>query len=346
MVRFYAFLFMSTFWWGCDTVRPDIPVAEKAPQLDLRVEHLLPRESRDLFGEQPTFEVLISGLGWAEGPAVLPDGSVIVSDVENNRVMRWKDGEVSVAIPRSGGVDDDYSKEPGSNGLMMHPWGNLLLCRHGSRDVLMTDKRPDKPATDDVGLTVWASHYRGKRLNSPNDLVVTPNNQLLFTDPPYGLPGQWDSPERELDFCGVYHTTGDSVHLLTKAYSRPNGIGLSPDNKTLYLSNSNAKRAVVTATPITFAEDPLPPTLGEPRILLDATHLVGKEPGVPDGLCVAKNGRIFATAPGGVWVLEPDGRVIAKVRTGLKVANVTLDPSEDWLYLASDYYLIRIKTTP
>jgi gluconolactonase len=192
----------------------------------------------------------------------------------------------------------------------------------------------------DSQFTVLADNYLGKRFNSPNDLVIAKDGSILFTDPIYGLPGREKSTVREMDYCGVFRIDPSGiVHLLSKQYLRPNGIGLSPDNKTLYVADSDRSRLTITATPIlddTFA-------LGEPIYLVEAAHLAQKEKGSTDGLAVGKNGRIFATAPGGVWILEPDGKVIAKISTGLPVANVELAPNEDWLYLTSDYYLLRIK---
>jgi gluconolactonase len=199
----------------------------------------------------------------------------------------------------------------------------------------------DAPLDAPVGpFTVLADNYQGKRFNSPNDLVIAKDGSILFTDPIYGLPGRENSTVREMDYCGVFRIDpSGTVHLLSKQYLRPNGIGLSPDNKTLYVADSDRSRLTITATPIlddTFA-------LGEPVYLIEAADLVGKVKGSTDGLAVGKNGRIFATAPGGVWILEPDGKVIAKISTGLRVANVELAPNEDWLYLTSDYYLLRIK---
>ena len=131
------------------------------------------------------------------------------------------------------------------------------------------------------------------------------------------------------------------MSLLTKAYSRPNGIGLSPDGRTLYIGNSDGDRPVVTATPLSEEYQ-----LGEPRVLIDGTDLVGKEPGYPDGLTVGADGTLFATSPGGVWVLRPDGTVITKLRSEGPVSNVALSPAGDWLYLTNNTRLLRIKLFP
>ncbi|WP_420460576.1 SMP-30/gluconolactonase/LRE family protein [Neolewinella sp.] len=315
----------------CCVPRPAVP---PAPVDELRVEMTSPAKARKLFGNEPVFEVLLEGLEWSEGPLVLPDGRVLCSDVPRNHVLQWSAAGDGIFLTNSGDAADDYSREPGSNGLALNATGELLLCQHGSRRIARMEAPLDAPAANYVSV---ADRYRGKRFNSPNDLVVATDGSILFTDPPYGLP---ENGERELDFCGVYRVDPrGTVTLLTKDYSRPNGIGLSPDGKTLYLGNSDGQRAVVTATPILDSAF----TLGEPRVLLDGTALVGELPGLPDGLAVSRRGRIFATGPGGVWVMEPDGRLIARVRSPAPVSNVALSPAEDWLYLTNDDRLVRVK---
>lgn len=316
----------------------DASRSSDAPQTTLLVENIRDSLSRIIFGDSAHFEVLAGGMEWAEGPLVLPDESVIWSDVPNNHILRWTEGTgVRVWLENSGHAPDDYSSEPGSNGLALDAAGNLILCQHGARSVARMTTSLDSPRAD---YEILADNFDGKRFNSPNDLVVAPDGSILFTDPIYGLPGGAESDLRELDFCGVFRLTpAGAVQLLSRDYHRPNGIGLSPDGKTLYVANSDGAYPIVTATPILDENY----TLGPVDTLLNAINLVGKEVGYPDGLAVGKNGRIFATAPGGVWVLDPDGTLLSKVKTGLPVANVTLSPKEDWLYLTSDYYLIRVK---
>ncbi|MEO0733692.1 MAG: SMP-30/gluconolactonase/LRE family protein [Bacteroidota bacterium] len=340
----YAWLLLSLLVTACqqapETTQSDpgpLETPMDEPPLNLRIEMTQQEEARALFGTDPEFTVLLEGLDWSEGPLALPDGRVICSDVPRNHIRYWADGASGIYLERSGAAPDDYSSESGSNGLHLDKAGRLLLCQHGSRSVV----RMDAPLTEPAGkFTVLADNYQGKRFNSPNDLVVAQDGSILFTDPIYGLPGGENSELRELDYCGIYRIVPDGeVQLLTKEYERPNGIGLSPDEKTLYVGNSDRSYFVVTATPILDENF----TLGERKELINATNLVGQEIGSCDGLAVAKNGRIFATAPGGVWVMEPDGTLIAKIRTGQKVSNVEISPAEDYLYLTSDYYLIRLK---
>ncbi len=306
-----------------------------ADQPPVRVEAVQEAATRERFGRRPFSEVLFSGMTWAEGPLVLPSGQVICSDVPHNQVLEWTPGGGSrVWLPNSGAAPDDYSREPGSNGLALNAAGELLLCQHGSRRVARMEAPLSAPRAE---YTALADRYQGKRFNSPNDLVVAADGSVLFTDPPYGLP---DWAERDLDYCGVFRIDPrGQVTLLTREYSRPNGIGLSPDQKTLYIANSDGDRAVVTATPILDGQF----TLGTPRVLIDATALAGTLPGVPDGLAVARDGRIYATCPGGVWVIEPDGTLLTKLRTTGPVSNVELSPDEDWLYLTNQDRLVRVK---
>ena len=192
------------------------------------------------------------------------------------------------------------------------------------------------PAPDFITL---AGQFEGKRLNSPNDAVYYSNGDLYFTDPPYGLENGEDDTEKELDFQGVYvlKKDGDLV-LLTTELSRPNGIGLSPDEKTMYVANSDPERA------IWMAYNLLPDgILGEGRVFFDATNLTDKEKGLPDGLKVHSSGTLFATGPGGVFVFSPDGKHLGTIKTTEATANCAFDESESCLYITADMYLLRVR---
>ncbi|WP_168797411.1 SMP-30/gluconolactonase/LRE family protein [Neolewinella litorea] len=312
------------------------PEATADPTPPVRLEAVDPAAAQRWFGTEFVSETLFDGMEWSEGPLVLPDGTVICSDVPNNHILAWTGTGSRVWLSNSGAVPNDYSNEPGSNGLALDREGRLLLAQHGGRRIA----RMDAPlATPEPTYTALAEYYDGKRFNSPNDLVVAADGSVLFTDPPYGLP-QGDAGE--MGFNGVYRVDPrGQVTLLTKVYSRPNGIGLSPDGRTLYIANSDGARAIVTATPL--ADDF---SLGEPKTIIDATELADKEPGYPDGLAVARDGTIFATSPGGVWVVRPDGTLLAKIRSEGPVSNVCLSPGEDWLYLTNDNRLLRVKLNP
>jgi len=226
--------------------------------------------------------------------------------------------------------------EEGSNGLLLDPNGKLVLCQHGDRRVAVMNAPLDHPAPDFITL---AGQFEGKMLNSPNDAVYHSNGDLYFTDPPYGLEKGEEDPEKELDFQGVYVLKKDgTLVLLTEELSRPNGIGLSPDEKTLYVANSDPERA------IWMAYDLLPDgTLGEGRIFYDVTDLAGQEKGLPDGLKVHSSGTLFATGPGGIFIFSPEGKHLATIKTTEATANCAFDETESTLYITADMYLQRVR---
>jgi gluconolactonase len=188
--------------------------------------------------------------------------------------------------------------------------------------------------------TVLVDRYRGKRLNSPNDAVYKSNGDLYFTDPPYGLVGKDRETLGELGFCGVYRLgTDNRLTLLTDQMTRPNGIGFSPDEKTLYVAQSDPKRAIWMAYDVT--EDGL---ITHGRVLFDATDWVGKLPGLPDGMAVDESGNLFATGPGGVNIFAPDGSFLGRINPGVPTANCCFGEDGSVLYVTADMYLCRIRT--
>lgn len=290
---------------------------------------LVPSEAR--------VEILANGYDWTEGPAWFPEdgGYLLFSDIPGNVIHRYRDGHgVDIYLRPSGYTHEDpRGGEPGSNGLARDPNGDLVLCQHGDRRIARLVKEGWTYAT-------LADRYEGKRLNSPNDLVFHSNGDLYFTDPPYGLPGNVDNPNKELPFQGVYRLSTDGeLTLLTRDLSRPNGIAFSPDEKTLYVANSDPEKAVWVAFPV--KDDG---TIGEGRVLFDATPWVGPErKGLPDGLCVDSEGNLFATGPGGVLVFSPDGTHLGTLATGEATANCAFGGDGRDLYITADMYLARVR---
>lgn len=295
-----------------------------------------------LIAEDATIEVLSSGFAWSEGPVWVKEeghkfgGYLLFSDIPNNRVVRW-DEEIGAKtwLQPSGytGVAD-YGGEPGCNGLLLDKKGQLISCEHGDRRLSLL--------TAGGGKRTLVDHFEGKRLNSPNDACLGPDGETIyFTDPPYGLPQRWEDPMRELDFCGVYRLAPDGkLTLLTTEMTRPNGIAFSPDFKTLYVAQSDPEAAIWKAFPV--KEDG---TLGEGRLLYDATAAVKEGlPGLPDGLKVDKDGNLWATGPGGVYVLTPEGKLLGRISTGERTANCAWGNDGSVLYLTADMYLCRIQT--
>lgn len=288
-----------------------------------------------LIAPDTRIEVLASGFEWTEGPLWMKEGGYLLfSDIPRNSIMKWQEGAgVSLFMKPSGytGVTD-YGREPGSNGLLWDPEGRLVCCEHGDRRLSRLER--------DGGKRTLVDHYMGKRLNSPNDAVFRSSGDLYFTDPPYGLPKQADDPRRELDFCGVYRLARDGkLTLLTKEMTRPNGIAFSPDEKTLYVAQSDPDRAIWMAFPV--KEDG---TLGKSRVFADVTPLVNKLPGLPDGMQVDRDGNLFATGPGGVQIFAPDGAHLGRIDTGQKTSNCAWGEDGTVLYMTADHYVCRIRT--
>ena len=199
-----------------------------------------------LIAPDASFEKLADGFAWVEGPVWSRTGDYLLfSDIPNNVVEQWKKGSPVREFLRPSGYDGTAAftgREPGSNGLTFDHEGRLVLCQHGNRRIARLEK--------DGSITSLADHYEGKRLNSPNDLVYHSSGALYFTDPPYGLPKQWDDPQKELPFQGVYRLAPDgTLTLLTRDLYAPNGLAFSPDEKTLYVAQSNPERAIGWRTP-------------------------------------------------------------------------------------------------
>ena len=293
-----------------------------------------------LIAKDAVIEVLCGGFEWAEGPVWVPEkenkfgGFVLFSDIPHNRVMKWQEGKgVSIFMKPAGytGVAD-YGREPGSNGLALDAAGRLVLCEHGDRRI--------SALTKGGGKVTLADRWNGKRFNSPNDLAIRIGGDIFFTDPIYGLPQRAADPMREIDFCGVYRLQQDgTVTLQSKEMSRPNGIAFSPDEKILYVANSDGKDPVWRAFPV--KEDG---NLGSPSPFFDSSKDDRIPRGGGDGLKVDRHGNVFATGPGGVLVLSPKGKLLGRIVTGERIANVGWGNDGSVLYLTSDMYLCRIRT--
>lgn len=276
-------------------------------------------------------EVLADGFEWTEGPVWVPQGHLLFSDIPNNRIVKWTPEKGTDVFMQPAGYTGQRrfdGREPGTNGLTLSPEGHLTMCCHGDRNIVQIIDGERKVIVD---------RYQGKRLNSPNDLAYHTNGDLYFTDPPYGLPGGLEGELAELDFCGVYRLSKDGkVTMLTKELPRPNGLAFSPDEKTLYVADSQEQ--FWKAYPV--KEDG---TLGEGKMFYDAGKWKGKRPGGCDGLKVDTNGNVWATGPGGVLVFNSEGELLGRINTGERTANCAFGP-DGTLYLTADMYLCRVKT--
>jgi len=291
----------------------------------------------DIIPLDAEIEFLAPGFEWSEGPLWIQDtgGSYLMfSDIPRNSVMKWEEGVgISLFMKPSGytGITD-YGREPGSNGLALDLQGHIIFCEHGDRRISRLEKGGGKKTLVDS--------YKGKRLNSPNDAVVKSNGDIYFTDPPYGLPQGHRDPRRELDFCGVFRlSTSGELTLLTKEMTRPNGIAFSPDEEVLYVSQSDSKNAIIKAFPVKSDG-----TLGSAEVLHDFAGLMGEYPGGPDGLKVDQHGNLFATGPGGVHIITPEGNLLGRIHTGKRTSNCAWGDDGSVLYMTVDDYVCRIKT--
>jgi gluconolactonase len=322
------------------------PTFGKIVRLDPGLDKLLAPDAK--------LEKLAGGFVWTEGPVWVKDGDYLLfSDIPNNVINKWKEGEGITKFIFPAGYSGTKRKigvagdEPGTNGLRLSPQGELYACQHGDRRVVRLDAKlggDTKPmiGNENVPWKTVADKIMGKRLNSPNDLVFAKNGDLYFTDPPYGLEKHDKDPARELDFQGIYRVKkGGKLELLTKEMSRPNGIALSPDDKTLYVANSDPEKAVWMAYTIGSEGK-----LGAGRVFYDSGKWVGHEgkPGLPDGLKIDTQGNLWATGPGGVLIFTPNGKLLGVIETGTNTANCAFGDDGSTLYIAANHDIARIKT--
>ena len=291
-----------------------------------------------LIAPDAKIEVLASGLNWSEGPVWSKElGAVLFSDVPENHILKWKEGEGLSEFLKPSGYTGilPYSREPGSNGLTFNAKGELCACEHGDRRVSVLTKGG--------GKRTLADNFEGKRFSSPNDLCFDKAGNLFFTDPPYGLPkGPSDKENRQLEWNGVYRLgTDGKLTLLTKEMTFPNGIALSPDEKTLYVAQSDGNAALWKSFPV--KEDG---TLGEGKVFADVTEMVksGKYRGNCDGMKVDQQGNVWATGPGGVHVMNKDGKLLGRIECNMACGNCCFGDDGSTLYICADAFFVRVKT--
>ena len=226
--------------------------------------------------------------------------------------------------------------EMGSNGLTLDTEGNLVLCQHGNRQMAKMDAPLDKPEAKYITI---ANKYNGKRFSSPNDAVFNSTGELFFTDPPYGLESQSDNdPKKEISFNGVYKVKKNGeVILLVDSITRPNGLAFLPGEKKLIVACSDPDK------PNWYVFDVNGDSLINGKIFYSTADRDKSLKGLPDGLKVDKNGNVFATGPGGVWIFNSEGKPLGKIKVEESTSNVALSPDEKTLYITNDMYVLRVK---
>jgi gluconolactonase len=308
-------------------VSSSTPIKMEVERLDPAIDELIPANTK--------VEKLAEGFVWSEGPTWF-EGSVLFSDVPDNVLYRWKPDETSATVFMKPSGLFNFSpgvREPGSNGLAVDADGRLLICQQGERRVARVEKSGV--------LTTVAAEFNGKRFNSPNDLVIRKNGDVYFTDPPYGLANLNDSPLKEQPHNGVYRvdSKGD-VTLLIDDLTFPNGIALSPDEKTLYVAVSDPNEPRIMAYDLQ-----LNGTVINGRTFFDAKPVSAQGRwGSCDGLEVDAQGNIWASGPGGVLVINPTGKHLGSILIDQEVSNCCWGDDGRTLYIAAQRFLLRVKT--
>ncbi|HMQ07882.1 MAG TPA: SMP-30/gluconolactonase/LRE family protein [Saprospiraceae bacterium] len=281
-------------------------------------------------------DTLGSGYIWSEGPVYSKLlHKLLFNDIPPNILYQWSENEgVSIYLQPSGYTGlEEHGGEQGANGLIIDDKDRLILCQHGDRRVAAMDSPLNSPEPKFITL---ASHYNGKKLNSPNDLCISGSGHIYFTDPPYGIG---KNEVKELDFQGVYRIdVNGGISLLTDTLTRPNGIALSPDEKTLFIANSDPAKPFLYA----FDLDDDEGLISNGRIFYDMTQHVPAGRGLPDGLKIHSLGFIFTTGPGGVHILNMDGKPLGRIKTLKAVSNCAFGPDENELFLTNHDLLLRV----
>jgi gluconolactonase len=277
-------------------------------------------------------EKVAGGFQFTEGPLWFKDtGNLWFSDVQGNVTRQLApDGAVSEILKPAGydGKDAPAGAFIGPNGMTFDKDGNVLICQHGNRRIARRNKAGV--------ITTLIDRFEGKKLNSPNDLVFKTDGALYFTDPPYGLTKGDEDPKKELPFNGIFRLQAGKLTLLNKEMTRPNGIAFSPDEKWLYVANSDAARKAWMKFPVN--DDG---TLGPGRVFADVTS--EQSEGLPDGMKVDSKGNVWATGPGGVWIFNPEGKHLGTIQPIEVPANVGWAEDGTVLYMTARTSVYRIK---
>lgn len=302
------------------------PFHGKIERFDPAFDRLVPADAK--------LEKLAEGVQWAEGP-VWYQGALVLSDPPANIAYRWSAGATKLEkfLEPSGGTKTPPGfREAGTNGLILDRQGRLLLCQDGLRRIARYDHGE---------VTSVADRYNGKRFSSPNDLAVRRNGEIYFTDPPYGFADIDNSSLKELPVNGVYRIATDgAVSLVIGDQKFPNGIAFSPDEKVLYINNSDGADSRI------MAYDVKPDgTVANPRRFFDTkseAHVKGVE-GWFDGLKVDEHGNLWTSGPGGLLVISPQAKLLGRFSTGVPTANCAFAP-DGYLYITANHFLLRVKT--
>ncbi len=288
-------------------------------------------------------EVIAKGFTWCEGPVwVSTKQMLLFTDVPENKIYQWKQGDTATLYLTPSGYTGSVKRiggEDGANGLALDKDGRLLICQSGNRQVVRLNTPLDAPKPY---FTVLSANYKGKKFNSPNDLVADSKNNIYFTDPIYGLPQGADDSTRELSFEGVYKISTDGkTTLLIDSITNPNGIALSLDEKVLYVASS------ADIHPKWFAYDlDEKGNIKSGKVLLDGTAMKAKctvKQGA-DGFKLDKYGNIFSAGPDGVNIISPESKLLALIKVYVRrVSNCAFNETKNILYITADDLVLKVK---
>jgi gluconolactonase len=282
-------------------------------------------------------EIIADGFVWSEGPLwIEEEKKLLFSDVPKNVVYEWteKTGTALYLTPSGYTGTAPREGEPGSNGLLLLNH-HLVLCQHGDRRLALMEAPLNAPQP--TFKTIGGS-YNGKKFNSPNDAVVDSKGNFYLTDPPYGLVKNMEDAANETPYQGVYKIEpSGKVILLVDSLTRPNGIALSPDEKSLFVANSDPAKAKWYRYELSDS------AVSSGAEFYDVTHLTSSEKGLPDGMKIDKQGNIFASGPGGLFIFNAAGKLIGRLKIPEATSNCALSSDEKTLYITSDRYVLRLK---
>jgi gluconolactonase len=299
-----------------------LPLQSQVDRIDPALDAIVPNGA--------VLEKVAGGFGFTEGPVWTHSGDLLFSDINAARINKLDSaGKVAPFIGPAEFTETDAATAgvPGANGETLDKDGRLTICDQGHRVVSRIEK--------DGRVRVLAGRFEGKRFNSPNDLVYKSDGSLYFTDPPYGLEKEDNDSKKELAVNGVYRLADGKLTLVVKDLPRPNGLAFSPDDKYIYIDNSEPKKL--------FMRYPVNPdgTLGPGIVFHDVSGLSLQ--GVPDGLKVDEKGNVYGTGPGGIWIFSPEGKHLGTIRVPEVAANCAWGGAHGHtLYITATTGLYRI----
>ena len=293
----------------------------------------------DILSTGAKAEIIAEGFDWSEGPLWIEKHKMLLfSDVPRNTVYKWTEKKgTQIYLSPSGYTDSVIRRgETGSNGLLLDNDQHLILCQHGDRRIARMDAPLNNPVPNFITI---ADKWDGKRFNSPNDAVYNSKGELFITDPPYGLAKGMADPGKEIPFQGVYKVkTSGEVILITDTLTRPNGIAFFPGGKRFIVANSDGNKPIWYVFDLNDDGDVI-----KGGIFYDATGYDKSWKGGMDGLKIDKNGNVFATAPGGIWIFNNNGKLLGKLRLNEATSNCALSPDEKTLYITNQMNILRFK---